>query len=719
MAKKYELWIDESGSFEDADAKLKKENPSLIGGILLEKEIANQVDVSELIPQERNHATEMRAEDKAKYLIPTLEKAKEMYQARLFYIENPNYETGRTNRDLYLRMMAEGLLQLMQVLNAESESVELDVVIAQRQDWRAKPGQKRINENEYLYRLKSCIDNKRKRNGILLHENSTLKFDIDSAYTNPKLELADYACYTRFRRKSTIFKACRDRLNRLFEDAYLFTVTEVGTVSRINRLLSNNMVADAIYEVFTTIERISHARELAKISERMKATSYRLVKSQLKQFAADITSYVANEDDYEIGEKLLKSINEELIPLLKETGMPYETCQFIVLIQLIDMYLREGDICAARRTLEECRKVQETFGNSLENIFSYYQMIEKEAVLLIDEFRYEEAATLMGKVCSSFEKMMDVIVCDENLKIRFPDIKSEYFGDALCMKIYAEMFLQRLEPQRYQQLCEESNLALKQYPGVEGELERHRQYRSHIELEAGNYPQALQWLMKAKMYEELPTDMMNIRDFFYELTTTEYEVSCQYYVMYYLLIMAETGRAGNPLANVMYEAIMEQEELLRIAGLVLKKDNVRDKFEPVDLREAKRSASGIHYHPKEINCWKMASYLYYNQRYREALDYYKQAYRFCVRFSNYDTMKITGVGIMAEKICCELACGNGQEASDDYKNLLQFIELLLDEDFPKETKEFILKVRVQLETGNDNGELNQEAIYQASRMITY
>ena len=302
MAKKYELWLDESGKFEDKDAKSNKDNPSLIGGILVEKDMVKKIDFNRIIKEGKGHASEMRSDERQRYQIEPLEKIKDDYNAKLFYIENPNYEYEKTNRELYLRMMAEGLLQLMQVLNAENESVELDVIIAQRQDFRAK---RKIEKEEYVILLERIIKNKKKQNKILLHEKSKLSFYVAVANKEPKLSFADFACNLRFCRKKDKFRNCQDRIEKLFADAYLFTINEVPT-SYINKLLINNMVADAIYEAFTTTEQIDLQKELKKICDRMELTSYRLVKSQLKQFTADIVSYVANEDDYEIEEQLLK-----------------------------------------------------------------------------------------------------------------------------------------------------------------------------------------------------------------------------------------------------------------------------------------------------------------------------------------------------------------------------------------------------------------------------
>ena len=718
MSKKYELWLDESGKFEDDEARKEKENPSLIGGILIEKENIENIKFDTLISQERNHATEMSREDKKKYLIDTLEKVKEEYSARLFYIENPNYEFEKTNRQLYLRMMAEGLLQLMQVLNAENESVELDAIIAQRQDWRAQKDRSRIQEQEYIYLLQKSIEKKKRQNRILLHEKSKLRFYIDSAYRNPKLELADYACHTRYRRNSRIFQQDKTRLKLLFADAYLFTVTDVGTVGYINRLLSNNMVADAIYEAFTTTEQIDLAKELMKICERMSGAGYRLAKSQLKQFTADITSYASSEDDYEAGESLLKRIDREFIPMLKERNLPYETCQFQILLQLTDMFLREGDIIAARETLEECSDVQKAFGNFLENVFSYYQLLEKEAILLIDEFRYAEANVLMGQACNAYQNIMQTIVSDSNLKMRFPDIKSEYFGDALCMKIYAELFMQRKQPEIYDQLCMESDLALQQYPNSEGELERHRQYRSHIELEAGNYEEALQWLMKAKLYKNLPADIMDVRDFLYAVDTTEYIASCQYYLMYYLLIMAEAKRSGNALADMMYNALCEQREFLGKSGIVIEKEK-KEKFEPVNIRNAAPAATGINYHPVEINHWKWASYHYYSKQYELAQLYYESACKICIKYSNYHTMKITGLGIIAEMICCLLDSKKTDLAKRWYEILLKEAEKISEANLPVQTKTLLQEIKDKVKDAGSAEAINKNMLYDVARMIAY
>ena len=304
-----------------------------------------------------------------------------------------------------------------------------------------------------LAMLKQLMEKKRREHRILLHENSSLEFQIKAAHLEHKLQLADFACNTRLTRDSLAFQSVRERVNRVQQDAYLFTLSEITSSNCIRRSLADGYISDAIMELYTTKDKLDYGKQLDLILQRMRNTNYRLVKSQMKQCVADITAFAAKEDDYEIGEQFLKRIAQELVPELKKEDQPYQQLQFAVLIQLADMYLREGDILAADKVMKTCRKVQEEMGNSLEHIFTYYQLLEKEALLAIDEFDFTQGRELMQQASGIFIRLMEFMQTDGHLQQRFPTLKSEYFGDALCMQIYAMLFLQRRQPELYEELC--------------------------------------------------------------------------------------------------------------------------------------------------------------------------------------------------------------------------------------------------------------------------
>ena len=311
MRKEYELWLDESGQFvNENELKAKKRKPSLVGGFLVEKEMAEQIPYEELIDNSRNHAMNLTKEDKRDYVLPVLEQMQTTYHARQVFFENAEYADEKTGRQLYLRILAEGLLQLMQLLNAQSESVELSVIIAQRQDMAAEVGRRKILSTEYVNMLKQLMEKKRREHRILLHENSSLEFQIKAAHLEHKLQLADFACNTRLTRDSLAFQSVRERVNRVQQDAYLFTLSEITSSNYIRRSLADGYISDAIMELYTTKDKLDYGKQLDLILQRMRNTNYRLVKSQMKQCVADITAFAAKEDDYEIG---VNTADSELI----------------------------------------------------------------------------------------------------------------------------------------------------------------------------------------------------------------------------------------------------------------------------------------------------------------------------------------------------------------------------------------------------------------------
>lgn len=711
MRKEYELWLDESGQFvNENELKAKKRKPSLVGGFLVEKEMAEQIPYEELIDNSRNHAMNLTKEDKRDYVLPVLEQMQTTYHARQVFFENAEYADEKTGRQLYLRILAEGLLQLMQLLNAQSESVELSVIIAQRQDMAAETGKRKILSVEYQNMLRQLMERKRREHRIFLNENSSLEFQVVAAHTEQKLQLADFACNTRLTRDSFAFQGVRERVNRVHEDAYLFTLSEITSANYIRRSLADGSISDAIMELYTTKDNLNYEEQLDLILQRMRNTNYRLVKSQMKQCVADITAYAAKEDDYEIGEQFLKRIAQELVPELKKEYQPYQQLQFAVLIQLSDMYLREGDILAADKVMKTCRQVQEEMGSSLEHIFTYYQLLEKEALLAIDEFDFEQGRELMQQASGIFIRLMEFMQTDGHLQQRFPDLKSEYFGDALCMQIYAMLFLQRRQPELYEELCRLSDLALMQYPDTEGELERHRQYRSHIELEQGNFESALRWLFQAKCYYEEEVSERTMVNFLNLVCDTEAEVSCKYYLMYYLLILCECKIKKHPQAELMYRALQKQERLLMAAEI--RREEEEDGMQEVDISVVQPDSTHVMYHPQEVLFWKYATYLNLNGYEPFAMKYYERAVRMCFSRKEYLTMYLTGLGIEAERISCLFKMKRKSQAVEAYHGLVKRVEELERQELPEGTKRFLQEFSAELQP-------DQEAMWNASRRVTY
>lgn len=720
MIKRYELWLDESGKFkQEAALKGTQLKPSLVGGILVDKSVVNRIDFDHMIDPGKNHAMELNKEEKKDYVLPVLERLKADYGAKQVFFENADYEDESTNRQLYLRIIAEGLLQLFQTLNAQSEKVVLDVLIAQRQDMESPAGERRIIENEYIAALTACIEKKKKEHRLFLDENSELFFSVHPAHREKKLQLADFACNTRLTRDSYIFKEIRDRVTALYEDAYIFNLSEISSENYIKRSLAQGHLADAVMELYTTQDELEEEKQLELILERVRHMDYRWLKSQLKECVSEITAYAAVQGDYKVGEKFLLHVKDGFIYKMEKNGYSCLNLKLSLLLQLSDMFLREGNIIAARNAIEECKETHEALGNSLEEIFSYYQLKEKEALLLINEFDYAHAYEILEATGAVFQHFMKAVCMETHLQKRFSsEIRSEYYGDTLCMQIYAMLFLQREHPDIYPEMCEKSDLAMKHYPQQEGELERHRQYRSHMELERGNYSEALLWLMKAQRWPNPELTVKNLIDYLKQICQVENEISCQYYLMYYLLILSESKWAGDALADVMWKALKNQKELLRICMIAAEPKRADDAIE-VELESVQQEDSGAMFHPMEIIYWKYASFLYGCGKYNAAYPYYCKAEQICFAENDCHTMHITGIGIMAEKICSILH-SNGNDIRTELAVLNDRIDRILEAPLTAETKSFVEHLKAQIQDAcSDTDAVQREKLWNVARKIAY
>ncbi len=702
----YQLWLDESGDFKDEAAKkAQRMKGSLVGGLLIREDMAEEIPCRELIHRGRNHAAELYGSEKKSYVLPILERLKSRYGARQVFFENAEYEDASSNRQLYLRIMAEGLLQLMLKLNAVNEDVQLEVLIASRQDVEAPTSDRQIHEREYIHAVQNCIRQKKKERRLFLHPASSLSFYIGSACRTEKLQLADFVCNTRLTRDSGAFREAKGRLDELYKDAYIFSLSEVSSENYISLCLAQGMLSDALVELYTAQDSLDRKKALDLICHKMEKWSYRLIKSQLRQWARDIRGLIAQEDDYEIGERMLIQMERELIPRLLPFGENLAECQFVILLNLADMYLREGDILQAREALGKCEKVHSHMGRRLENLLSYYQLQEKTALYEIDSFQYEQAQERMERAVESFQNIMKGAAGDRNLSEHFHHMKSEYLGNALCMLLYAMMFRQRSHPEIYEKMRGCSELAMGQYPDNEGELERHRQYRSHMELEAGNLEDALCYLMQAKTYREYGTPSeKDMGEFLEAVAETEIRASCHYYLMYYIEIMEAAGRRKSPLAEGMHRALLSQERLYDIVRCPERdRDSQGDFPNKIDLGQVQGRATKIQYHPMEIVYWKYGSFLHGHSdgaRQKEGRNYLRRAAELCARYPEYLTMRITGLGIGGELIQILSEDQKDREVQEKKRNLEKEMKGILALGLDAGTRAFVEALQEKYQAGD-------------------
>lgn len=656
--KHFELWLDESGKFEDT--KELQELHSFVGGVLVEKEAADQVDMELLLDNEQfNHAMNLYPNQKKKYVFPKLVEFKEKTQARYVYFENIELFGNGDNRDLYLQVMAEGLLQLTQLLEAKFGPIELSIIIASRVAKKDDRPFVHITEDEYRRVFNALLSRNKERNEIALSKNTQIHFHLERATQSLKLILADFASNTRRVYQKRDFRDAKSgqAFNTIFQDAFVFSMTELSSDVRLRILLAQNDIAEALMEVFQSPTLYHKNDYLELIIERMQHLNYRIQKSQLKQASAEILSYTARQDSYSDTIKLLQRIDDVLIPLLKKYTYPYESFEQEVYLQLSDAYLRSGHFLKAREVLERAQGQFSAQSPSLENIFGLYRLMEKIAVFYIDSYQYGKAAELMTDIRQLFENIMLDIEDSSIVSRYFRTIQSEYYGDVLCMEIYAKLFMKNQDMEELRFL---SDLGLEQYPGFEGELERHRQYRSRLEAQAGQYQLALNWLIKAILYEQdldSPFSPGIIKEFWDKIMEQETEISQLFYLMYYTLILNSAVDDEPTFAEKMYHDLASHS----ISQLVLSEGKAEAEEYLV------KNEPQINVHPKEIIYWNLADYALKTNDFGTAMNFYNQALNVCENDKSIISLQFRTVAILAARASLEVKMG---KSASSYKKAL-------------------------------------------------
>lgn len=674
--REYDLWIDESGRFdaeEEADVNL---NPSLIGGILIEKGKLQSRTITRLVNKgavgETPHATNYDRTQMRNVVLPSLKKIRDS-GGHIFYIENQERIQTLSNRDLYLRMLAGGLVQLMMTISQESEEgFILNVTVAMRSVHETEDSHEHgtlITDNEYISTLKEYIRDCWNSDKFDVELDCVLNVSIQDARKEETLQLADYACNARLTRNSKKFSDdMRATLRALTESKYLYKVYVNLAENNISSAVATGDIAEALMVYFTTRDTgLDRKKALGEIKDRVSVMSYRLNRLNLESFSDQIVAYVRVETDFERSETILKQVLKEIPFIYKEIKIPIAPSLMQIYFCLSDMYLREGDVCHAGTAIDGMRSIIGSMGNQLEDLKWLYFYNDRKALYEICSMNYEAAVSTIDKSIKSLQSILASIDLDDNIGEFFTkkeNTHSEYLGNALCMKIYAELFLQKSDKSVYgQSFRKDIAMAIAQYD-FDGGKERNLQYKSFAEASAGLYKDSFESLMKSACLS-ISGDVKKDSIALLEKAQAEDRLSRTYYLMYYLYLMTEAVDTDDSLSLQMYDALLEQKSMYDEFLKNPKNDNTKAnsqhdiiKTEQIgthifykDIFGDSISDSHYDYHPLEIVLWKFGSYLRTSGKGATvADDYYKKALTICRENPDYDYLKMIYIAIECDRI---------------------------------------------------------------------
>ena len=354
-SRKYELYLDESGNFEDDDLK-PGYTPSFVGGILCYSQVMTQKVIDRLISVPIHAMDTYRKEE----FLGIIEKLKG-FGGRIVLFENNERVHIMDGDTTYLNIITEGLTKLLRDLHNESPQaeIEINILIATRQnsEEREKGNKIRIMADEYLRRFEEKMYVSLGRNKI---DHVAFNIAFGQALKDKRLMFADIICNTWLTRKgkAKFTSDDRKRIESLYEDCIHFEVYEDPDAGYLRRLISENRIGEAIAQLCT------HQKMKRNLQDTRDILLDRIIKEYPKdrelyfQYMSLKIGQFNRRRDYTIGIRFAECYEERILaPLLelKEVHDAAEYWMFDTDFYLLTMYDHIGNADNCTEYFERCR----------------------------------------------------------------------------------------------------------------------------------------------------------------------------------------------------------------------------------------------------------------------------------------------------------------------------------------------------------------------------
>lgn len=612
MKKVYNLWLDESGKFDDVNLK-RHYNPSLVGGLLFEGSKFTDYEAKKIIVEDVYHA------NKEKNSIRNIEIVKEVMRKGGTCVVFEN--TGRisvVNKDItYLNVCIDGIIKLIKELTVDDSEIELNVLKAIRVETEKKKGNL-IRENEYLMRLEEKMQLQLIENNI---DNVKVKFTLGNALKNEKLMISDAIC-NMYLTRSAIFKNKGNEqiIKELIEKYKVITAIKTTKREDIMAYIKNKQYKEAILN-YNLCSKTDINEVEDKIVEVLTNLESNTLLTVLNEVTATIESAVNIERDFQAMEKIIERLNTSFISKLKTNGVECEKFSMELKINFVSLYTHKGDINKAEKFINEA----EVIATELKDRDKIYRLKNKLAVNYNNAFQFKEAIDLLDnhikkmEEIKEFEALMNEMTFEDNT---MENVNYSELGKALGTRLQSRVYLSRKDKNQLELALEDSKAALREFTN-KGDYNRQLQYRAVIETECGNYEKAIEYLAESVVINEEAT-LKNLAN---KIKNSKERIP--FSLMHYCRIMGEAALGGSKVA----------EEMFKYFNSDLNKLDIISK--EVDDKSIKE-------HPVEILYWKIATYYAVNNTYKAAMTYYDKALK-VLSYNNDDTRKVIELAILCEK----------------------------------------------------------------------
>lgn len=416
---KFQLFLDESGDFENDNTKPSNWRSSLIGGLLIEKDI-NFLKTAKGIVKRATGKERVHCKDETGTTVINILKEIEKYKHEIIIFENAEKIVVINSTTTYLNIMAEGIIQLLSRLSATYGKVELDIIIATRKDVSKGIGIIEFSNYEKILREKIIV-------GIAKKELSSevlpkFKVHLSDARYDEMLMLSDAIC-NGFLTQDAKVKFSQDErryLKHYFKNAKITSLIP-KLENQIQSLLINNKVSDAIFTMLLEYSQGNQKTEamfLELLIPKLQKMRLEEVDNQLLKVTLEMSHLVKIQKEFSLAKKIGIAVQDFLTPIMRMENVKFSNIFVLdVILYLYTIYTHEGDV--------EAERLDEVFNFELSNVqdlitrLNYYIMYQnRKSVHLLNFFETESAINVLTSLIKACNDLMNILemVDDKNLQ---------------------------------------------------------------------------------------------------------------------------------------------------------------------------------------------------------------------------------------------------------------------------------------------------------------
>lgn len=616
--KKFELWLDESGDFDNDAQKIGNgAKPSLVGGLLIENNTFPDSYIDAVIPESRTYHS-VNEKDQLDRFRRIEEKLYKNPSNRIVVFSNQECIMILDNHLTYLNIICVGILQLMKRLKVQYGEIFLRVIIANRVDTTTglNPSQSVVPSGEYEKRLKEKL-----LVASLEHTISDKEWTLEtaSARKDKRLMLADIICntyFTRYRRKK--FSAAEQAyIESIYSDekkTLVFTVFESVLEKNFKNNLLEERIGEAVSGICLSNDKATLERCFGLLKLKFSTCGIHDIVFQYKFVEAYIEYYINVVRDFDLCINFLMNLLDYYIPLLKVhdsngRGDLAGKLSLDIKFYMLTVYTHLGNIRMADKIEAECEEEIRKLPRSLETVSYIIKFETRKIVNLMNAFEFETAlkyADALVEKCKEVKELLDLL-SDEKVSY------DEELARALGTRLQIRTFLLRDKISNYNECVRDSETAINEFVN-DNDKRRQYLYRVQLETEHKDYDEALRYLKKAMALNE---------DASMKALWNAVVQNSLFAVSAYIRLMSEGSAEWNTSAE-MYKMLSACEYLQQLDGQTGQ------------------------FHPLEIILWKLAWYYAQNGMANAAIKYYEKAVDVCFAYENI-TLNMIGLGIGFEE----------------------------------------------------------------------